>query len=223
MNHGHSDWRDWFRELYENTSWDKIKKKHRWQIIRLRLKIPDVCPSCGALDNVERFDVLDRSYEYHKFWLCSISRKWLDDDTDYEYLCPKCGRAKYYPSEQKPGECFHGQNLKPWSELKRRARVARIQKVKPMPGSCQYCDNRKVELVSRSGVWPEDDLSDYVWVCRSHSVMIEHLHPAKDPEPVIVNEPANPEMFPWWYNNTMAGTFKGSNILNLNCAVGRFL
>jgi hypothetical protein len=53
--------------------------------------------------------------------------------------------------------------------------------------------------------------------------MIEGLQPAKEPEPVIANEPANPEMFPWWYNNTMSGTFQGSNIIGLRCVAGRFL
>jgi ribosomal protein S27AE len=201
----HADWRDWFRDLYEGTPWKDISTAHRMRIVGLRLNRPDVCPSCGR----------------NTVMLHNLSREYRDDDTDYEYACGKCFNAKYRP--KKSGECFHGQNLKPWSELKRRARVARIRKLLPMPGSCQYCDNSIVELVSRSGTWPEDQLSDYVWVCRTHAVMIEGLQPAKEPEPVIANEPANPEMFPWWYNNTMSGTFQGSNIIGLRCVAGRFL
>jgi len=200
----HSDWRDYFRDLYKITPWEEITSKHRMRIIELRLNHPDSCPSCGA--------------PYSR--LFNISGDYRDDDTDYEYLCRKCFYAKYHPKE--PGECFHGQNLKPWSELKRRARVARIRKLLPMPDHCQYCDSTKVELVSRSGTWREDSLSDYVWVCRSHAVMIERLDPPKKPEPVIETEPINPEWFPHWYNNTMSGTFKGSNIIGLRCLAGRF-
>lgn len=199
----HEDWRDYFRDLYRNTPWEKINTKNRMRIVGLRLKPLDVCPSCGA--------------PYSQ--LFNISGKYLDDDTDYEYLCRKCGVMKYYSKE--PGECFHGQNLKSWSELKRKARVARIRKLLPMPESCASCDGTKLELVSRSGAWPEDNLADYIWVCRSHAVMIERLRSVI--EPAIVKQPLDPELFPHWYNNTMGGSFEGHSILEKTCAAGRFL
>ena len=201
------DWREWFRELYMKTPWEEISREHRVRIITISVESlkPEVCPLCGSCHVI----------------LNNLSGKYRDDDTDYIYLCRKCFNAKYRP--KKTGECFHGQNLKPWSELKRRARVARIRKLLPMPDHCQYCDSTKVELVSRSGTWQEDTLSDYVWVCRSHTIMIERLYPPKKPEPVIETEAINPEWFPHWYNNTMSGTFKGSNITGLRCLAGRFL
>jgi len=199
----HLDWRDWFRELYEREPWEKINRPHRCHILRLRIPVPDTCGDCGESSGHLR--------------LFSLSGKWLDDDSDYIHLCHKCSHLRKHPPGEytKAGDC-----VKPWAELTRASKVERIKRALPKPGVCKYCDNTGVVLVSRSGEWPEHDITDYVWVCRVHAGYIAELH--RPPAPAIT-EPLDPELFPWWYNHkSMSGTFQGHSILNKNCAFGRF-
>lgn len=105
----HADWRDWFRDHYKNTPWDKIKRAHKLQIIRLRLKPADTCHDCGRPNSA----VVCESF-YTQFmtahkgpdvsgWtrallsLYSISGQCLDDDADYIWLCPSCRMKRRYP------------------------------------------------------------------------------------------------------------------------------
>lgn len=190
----------WFEWAYNNLPWNHIAIENRIRIIRGRLPKPASCPQCGRVP-VQLFNK---------------SGKYLDDDTDYEWICRACHCENLKPERTyvRPGD-----KLKPWSELKRRGKVARVLKDLPRPASCQHCDKPDVELVSRSGTWLED-LTDYAWVCRHHACMIAALRP--EPLPIII-ELWDPALFPHWNNVTMPGTFKGHSILDKNSAGGRFL
>ena len=185
---------------YFELGWEGLNTRCRLDVIRYRLAKPDTCPQCGRVP----------------VRLFNRSGKCLDDDADYEWLCQRCHCKKLKPERT---YVHPGDKLKPWSDLKRRAKVARILKALPKPGSCQHCDKPAMELVSRSGTWLED-LGDYAWVCRHHALMIAALRP--DSKPIII-EPWDPELFPHWNNVTIGGTFEGHSILNKNCAGGRFL
>jgi hypothetical protein len=180
--------------------WSELKDRNRLEVIRYRKPSPMQCPHCGRIP-VQLFNK---------------SGRYRDDDTDYEYFCREC-----YEESRRPARSFvkPGDKLKPWSDLKRRAKVSRIRRALPRPGHCQHCDKTELELVSRSGTWLED-LTDYAWVCRHHAYMIEALRP--EPKPIII-EPWDPALFPHWYNVTMPGTFEGHSILDRNSAGGRFL
>ena len=179
--------------------WSELKDRNRLEVIRYRKPSPLQCPHCGRVP-VQLFNK---------------SGRYLDDDADYEYFCREC-----YEKSRKPVRSFvkPGDKLKPWSDLKRRAKVSRIRRALPRPGHCQHCDKTELELVSRSGTWLED-LTDYAWVCRHHAFMIAALRP--EPKPIIIDWPR--ELFPWLYYNSMSGTFEGHSILNRNSAGGRFL
>lgn len=185
---------------YQYLGWEGLKTRCKREVVSFRLAKPDSCPLCGRVP----VQVYNKSGEY------------LDDDADYEWTCKACHYKKLKPKKTyvRPGD-----KLKPWSDLKRRAKVARILKDLPRPASCQHCDKTDVELVSRSGTWLED-LADYAWVCRHHAYMIAALRP--EPKPIII-EPWDPALFPHWYNVTMPGTFEGHSIVNRNSAGGRFL
>lgn len=185
---------------YHVLGWEGLKPRVKREVISSRLAKPDTCPLCG------RVPVL----------VFNKSGRYLDDDSDYEWLCRACHSDKLKPVRT---YVHPGDKLKPWSELKRRGKVARIRKDLPRPASCQHCDKTELELVTRSGTWLED-LTDYVWVCRHHALMIAALRP--EPMPIII-EPWDPALFPHWYNVTMPGTFEGHSILNRNSAGGRFL
>jgi hypothetical protein len=184
---------------YHVLGWEGLKPRCKREVVSSRLAKPDTCPHCGRVP----VQVFNKSGRY------------LDDDSDYEWTCRACHCEKLKPKRTyvRPGD-----KLKPWSELKRRGKVARILKDLPRPTSCQHCDKIDVELVSRSGTWLED-LADYAWVCRHHAYMIEALRP--EPKPIIIDWPR--ELFPWLYYNSMSGTFEGHSILNRNSAGGRFL
>ena len=185
---------------YDVLGWEDLIWRCRLDVIRYRLAKPDICPLCGCVP----VNLFNKSGRY------------LDDDSDYEWMCRRCHAKKLKPERT---YVHPGDKLKPWSELKRRAKVSRIRRALPRPDHCQHCDKTDVELVSRSGTWLED-LTDYAWVCRHHAYMIAALRP--EPKPIII-EPWDPALFPHWYNVTMPGTFEGHSILDRNSAGGRFL
>lgn len=115
---------------------------------------------------------------------------------------------------------YHNHRYKPWSEITRQSKLRRIKILLPIPDTCPYCD-RPAELHSKSGLWLED-LDDYQWLCRFHAGLKQQLttvHDVPDLEAAVDNLDC---LFPHWYNNTMTGTFEGSNILNKSALFGRF-
>lgn len=189
---------------YQVNGWSSLGIRNKLDVVRYRKPSPGICPQCGA--GIPH--------------LFNRSGKYRDDDSDYEWLCRRCRHKNLKPKKTfiKPGD-----KLKPWSELKRRGKVARIRRALLKPAACQYCDIPDVELMSRSGAWLED-LTDYTWVCRHHALMIKALQPEPQPKPqLIIIEPELCFLASWYNYESMPGTFEGHSILNKNSAGGRFL
>jgi hypothetical protein len=226
----------WYRKEswqdYEKVPWHMISESSRRKVMKHLMPKPAVCPFCGAAgrrDECYGFgSIRGDGMSERVLILVNRSGKLHRELNDWYWTCRDC----YYKEQRQMHfkfMCEPGTKRKPWSELTRQSKMFRIRKVLPMPAVCPYCDSTTIELVSKSGTWSED-ITDYTWCCRKHALVFAQLstyhkvkvprHTVKDQEYIALQLR---ELFPHWYNVTMAGTFTGNSIIDKNCAGGRFV